>query len=97
MVGPRQEVAGVPPAGGKQTWEGRGLEASSCLQLPRGRSGVASPLHGLAEEHDDLLLHIVLPGGLHGHHGRDVAADTAREVSATPVAPVSPPQERHLR
>ena len=34
----------------------------------------ASPLHRLAEQHDDLLLHIVLPGGLHGHHGRHVAA-----------------------
>lgn len=56
------------------------------------QSGVASPLHRLAEQHDDLLLHVVLPGGLHGHHGRDVAADIAREVSAAPTTHMSPPK-----
>lgn len=33
------------------------------------------PFHSLTEQHDNILLHVVLPGGLHGHHGRDVAAD----------------------
>ena len=60
------------------------------------QSGVASPLHRLAEQHDDLLLHVVLPGGLHGHHGRDVAADTAREVSAAPTTHMSPPQKSNV-
>lgn len=45
-------------------------------------SQVASPLHRLTEQHDDLLLHVVLPRGLHGHHGRHVAANREKGVRA---------------
>lgn len=74
MVQLRKEAVGVL-ARGRQTWKGKvagGIpvpEAASGRSRTLWQSGVASPLHGLTEQHDDLLLHVVLPGGLHRHHG----------------------------
>lgn len=65
----------APPQGKKDRV---GKEAPPPCLGPWGPVGSGpSPLHGLAEQHNDLLLHVVLPGGLHRHHGRNIAVKTS--------------------
>lgn len=96
----RNGTVGLGGGGGTRA-HGRGARARHPSRVrPSPRQGErppghrASPLHRLAEQHDDLLLHVVLPGGLHGHHGRHVAAGTGVGVRATPRAPSRVPEPR---
>lgn len=74
-----QRPLGQPSTRGR-TWRGRRPVRPARAQHGAGHP----PLHCLAEQHDDLLLHVVLPGGLHGHHGGDVAAKTVSESCPGP-------------